>query len=545
MSVPRRLVGLLLASWTLWACQQQDRAAIAGAEDRGAEPGPIAVAMTLDGPDWDSAYDCRAMLALLQEGLAKGRIGDLAGTPFALIDSGRLSAPGSWSGAPGLTGAGLSQPSPDTRCIIRVDRAVDRQSEHQVLSRESVRSRYKSGTRSEKNPAYEVAKVRLRQAEKAAKPGKSSLMKIDDPLMNLVGTLVGGALAGFGQWGAGDQLEEALDTLMATPPRIERPKYKSYQYELKHVRASREAEIPVMLTDRSLSQSWEVSFKRRERRTFAVASGLDRQDEDYARARQENMTEQDFQQWLAASPSLALTDIVTGLLDRPSTIPVDRLALLEPGRGGGNAGQFASDASLDAAALPAFRSIKAEGDAAERLPSGSGSAVSRLPAASPSDGPFPADGPFLKSHANIIGEALRAEGVFVAPHFVLAPSEVVGDRGLVDIEDQPGHAALGLVAAIDRSLGLALIQSPMPGLPIATKGIDRPSGVHSPPALLLSNEAEEASLPRSPDDKPSISRPRLVDGRLAGFRMASGPDIDGEAIRRFLARQQHLMPAGG
>jgi hypothetical protein len=74
-----------------------------------------------------------------------------------------------------------------------------------------------------------------------------------------------------------------------------------------------------------------------------------------------------------------------------------------------------------------------------------------------------------KSFIKVMGEAVQAEDVFIASHFILASSEAIADRGLVDIEDRPGHTVLGLVAAIDRGLGLALIQSPKEGRPV---GID-------------------------------------------------------------------------
>jgi hypothetical protein len=132
-------------------------------------------------------------------------------------------------------------------------------------------------------------------------------------------------------------------------------------------------------------------------------------------------------------------------------------------------------------------------------------------------------GGIQESFIKVIGETAEAEGVFIAPHFILAPSEAVADRGLVDIEDRPGHVALGLVAALDRGLGLALIQSPKGGAPIAIGEAVRPPATPRP-------------------TRHGISKPWLVEGRLSGFLMAKGPDIESKAITEFLEQQRHLLP---
>ncbi len=509
----QRIAALLLPCWAILACQPQERIVAPMLVDDQTNARPIEIAAMPAVPDWGQGGDCRGMLALLRDGLVNGRIADLEGTPFTLIEE-EIAQKGAF-GFGRIATAGLEPPPSfgDARCVIRIGRAIDRASEHQVLSRETVRSRYKSGTRSEKNPAHEVAKIRLRQAEKAAKPGKSSLMKIDDPLMNLVGTLAGGVLGGLGQWGAGDQLEEALDHFMATPPRIERPKYKSYQFELRHVRASREAMVPVILTDRHLARSWDAALKQKEQRQFAVMTGVDRQDEDYDRLRQEHMSEQRFQRWLANSPSLQIADIAAGLLARPREAPLDRLAIadVEEEGGDGELMALAIDESFDAAALPSAQQISRFRE------------TSPMSASSQTGAAAVTAGGVQESFIKIIGETMEAEGVFIAPHFILVPSEAVADRGLVDIEDRPGHTALGLVAALDRGLGLALIQSPKEGSPVAIGySIGRPAKLRS--------------------TRGGMSKPWLVEGRLSGFRMAKGPDIESDAIKSFLERQRHLLP---
>ena len=511
---------LTLLPICLAACQPRGPEVDATTAEPATAPAPTVTAGATARVNWSNVGDCRDMVTTLKRGWEDGWINELDETPFLLINDQLSNAGGlrptyAWDvkleGSPSSTMA-------EARCVLRVGPPGERRSEHRVLGREQVRSRYQSGTRSKKNPAYEVAKTRLRLAEKAAKPGKSSIVKVGDPLVDLLGTLVGGALTGFGQWGAGDQLEEALDTLMATPPSIDHPVYKSYHFERARVRASREAVVPVILTDRELLRSWQVSLKRRERRDLFVVNGLDRQDEEYTRHSQDSLTESGLQQWLEETPSPSLADIAAGLLDRPSAVPIDRLALAGAETELADADPLITDESMDAAALPATSMSGTKHHVIDRSP------------------PV---GTVSASQIKIIGEADEAEGVFVAPHFILTPSEVIGKRGLVDIEDSSGHVALGLVVAVDHGLGLALIQAPLAGQPItiARGGL----GNAGPVGVLFARGS--GPMPAS-SLKGAISAPILVDGELAGFRTKSGPDIEADAIEIFLDRQQHLLPVG-
>lgn len=454
--------------------------------------------------DWAGARDCLGMLSVLKAGLDDGRILDLDDTPFLLIGEGPVAVGGRRSAFGGSTDAhaGVASAQSEARCVLRVGRASDQQSDHKVLGREQMRSRYQSGTRAEKNPAYDVAKTRLRKAEKDAKPGKSSIVKVGDPLLDLVGIVVGGALTGLGQWGAGDQLEEALDELMATPPSIDHPVYKSYHFERARVRASREATVPVTLTDRRLRQSWQASMRRLENRDLFVLTGLDRQDEAYARHSEGSVTEDGLQQWLAEAPSPSLNEIAAILLDRSSQAPIDRVAL--SGHDVEAPAPISDDQTLDAAALPAPQLLQAGHRSTTRLSNGeAGSTGSRI---------------------RVIGEKAEAEGVFIASRFILTPSEVIGERGLVDIEDRPGHVALGLVAAVDHGLGLALIQAPLSGRPIAV------------------GHAAPTDAKRKTSRGKASNAPILVGGELIGFTTTTGLDIEGDAIRSFLDKQRHLLP---
>jgi hypothetical protein len=113
----------------------------------------------------------------------------------------------------------------------------------------------------------------------------------------------------------------------------------------------------VILTDRHLARSWDSSLRQKEQRQFAVVTGLDRQDEDHERLRQEHMSEQRFQRWLTEEPTLEIVDIAAGLLARPWDAPLYRLAIAGVEEEGDGIDLIAINESFDAAVLPPRRQV--------------------------------------------------------------------------------------------------------------------------------------------------------------------------------------------
>ena len=498
----------------------------------GAEP-------AAPGIDWATESDCQGKLRLLQAGLANGSIESLDTTPFALVSDQTPSGRNEWSGF-GQRGHQAQDSDHDDavkRCVIRAGRASDQKTEHRVLAQEQVRSSYQSGSRGEKNPAYEAAQARLRQAERASKPSKSPIITVGDPLIDLVGTLVGGAITGVGQWGAGDGVEEAIDALMATPRTIEQPVYRPYQFERTRIRASREATMPVMMTDRQLGESWRVLLKRREVRDLAVMEGLDRQDRHYAEHRENSMTDQEFSQWQTEPPELPLDDMIAGLLDAPSTSLSDRIAGID--RRVDRGARFAADNMLDAAALPKTSSRNPPVSAGR-------------PGVRPSDVMQRSLDAAQESLVDIVATDHREKGVYVAPTFVLTTSDLVENLGLVDVRDRRGGSVLGLVAAVDRGLGLALIQVPHAGRPVRlvdgpwSMAGRLPSGV-TPAATKVGDgtAADSGVIARSNAGGSAESGPVLDGDYLLGVRARHGFDIPIDDVKTFLTEQQHVLRSEG
>ncbi|MGI9451741.1 MAG: hypothetical protein ACR2QH_14055 [Geminicoccaceae bacterium] len=282
--------------------------------------------------------------------------------------------------------------------------------------------------------------------------------------------------------------------------------------------------MPVIMTDRRLQQSWRVSLKRREIREIAVLDGLDRQDRDYAEHRDGSMTGQEFRQWQAEPPELPLEDMIASLLgDRVASTSADRIASLDGAAD--ERAMFDESGVPDAAALP-------------RAVGGSMSSM-RQPIA-PTGVVAGSSAIRNASIVEIVGQEDRGRGVYIAPAFVLVGSEVVEGQGLIDIEDGRardgyGSRVLGLVAAVDRSRGLALVQVPRAGVPVMMEAAwSRPS-----------EWSDRASRDRSDRSAVAGESGPILDGPyLLGFRSERGPDISLREIKAFLNEQDALLGSG-
>lgn len=483
--------------------------------------------------DWSGEEDCRGKLALLERALSSGDIDGLEDTPFSLLDDRPALYSAGWSSGqvPGLTQADGNDAGGAKPCVIRLGRIEGHQANHRVLGHERVRSSYQSGTHREKNPAYEAAQARLRQAERASKPGKSSIVSVGDPLIDLVGTLIGGAITGVSQWGEVDPVEEAIDALMATPRSIEQPVYKPYDFERTRIRVNREAVIPVVLTDRSKARRWRTSLRRRELKEISVLEGLDRQDRDYSSHRENSMTDQEFRRWLEEPPEVPLEDMIASLLIAPPVTFDDRMATVETRTNGraaaGDETGFDLDGSLDAAIVP--------------------SKVQERPIAAAAQPSWPVQAygaPLLPSVIQLRRGDHLGDAVHVTSAMVLTTSDLVEGAGLIDVEDEAGGRVLGLVAAVDRDLGLALVQVPRPGTPaVLNQGQAHIAETASSFERYLGNGSpRDANGQFVAQEWQSDSEGPILRGRfLVGFRSAHGAVIQVREIRDFLNKQEEIL----
>ena len=176
-----------------------------------------------------------------------------------------------------------------------------------------MRSLYQNGLRSERNPDYDAAQLRVRQAEREAKEDGPDILKVGDPMLDVFGLLIGGVLSGFSQGSSERELDEALSELAATPRSRDRALYRPYEFEQTTVVAGKEATIPVALLDRASGRLWRAELRQRERREIAIIEGLDPRDRDYEKHSAASMTRHDFERWQRDPPQLQLSAIAAAL----------------------------------------------------------------------------------------------------------------------------------------------------------------------------------------------------------------------------------------
>ncbi len=468
--------------------------------------------------DWVSAPDCLGKLRLLADALKEGRLGADEHVPIAMVLPERSDRP-DWLEAPSVTTdlpPDLYQhnaaATPDAPCLLSVERPQDLRVQHRILARDQVRSLYQSGVRTERNPDYDLAQAHVRDAERRAKEDGPDVLHVGDPLLDLVGTLIGGVVSGFSRAGREDEVNTAMAELAVTPRSHDRPVYQPYHFEQIAISASKEATIPIALHDRSRAVVWRARLHQSEMRRFQVLEGLDARDRDYQQHRDGSLTRDEFERWCREPPQLHLSSMVTALRDAGSApealvaaavrsdggsrspparsrsavleTPVspepsageERFATvagpIEPGdRSAAPIGDDGRGDSAAAVQAPLSRLDRASGDRSERVvgpgPSGNASLIPdrEFPARVPSADRGVAD-PRTKGVVQIAAGNRTGGGFYIRPDLVLTTAKLVADTSVVDVASADGVSVLGLVARVDPARDLALVQVSRSGSPL-------------------------------------------------------------------------------
>ncbi len=479
----------------------------------------------------------------------------------------------------------------DPPCLLLVEAARDQRVGQRLISRETVRSLYESGVQSERNPEYDAAQVRVRQAERATKEKTPGILTVGDPLLDLVGLLVGGIISGFSQGSRERELDQATTALAATPRSLNQPVYRPYQFERQTFLAGKEATIPVALVDRANRRLWRAQLHRRERRQFEILDGLDPRDRDYEKLNAASVTRHDFERWQREPPQLQLSAIVTALREAgpapatdTMTAAIDQLEAAPPASEAGPSGpvgpppgpaladlddfppgrpdslltaaagdgplarpvgadrrlvmRFADDGGTAPGALPRLRSRRAGRPASpdfdRGLDEGAPRAAGDLELA-PAAGPAVTSGgdPRTASVVRVNAGARAGSGVYVRSDLVLTTAQLVEGSSVVDIATADGARVLGLVARADRARNLALVQVARPGPPVAL--YDGPPVAAGRPVEAIAL-AENAGAVLTPGRYRSAGATSVLIGGAAGLAQVDvgSPPVESEGLPWFL-----------
>ena len=474
-----------------WLC------ACGSAPEPAPPPVPPAPVVTAPAPppappiDWAKAEDCGARLRLLEDAVAAGRLNPAERPPIAVVLPGSPNG-SDWLAPPNVAVtadlplevhertdlAELAVP-----CVLLIEAARGQRVGHRLLERATVRSQYENGVRSERNPDYDLAQLRVRQAERELKDDGPDILQVGDPMLDLFGLLVGGVVSGFSH-GAGErELDDAITKLASTPRSRDRALYRPYEFERITVIAGKEATIPVALLDRANGRVWRAELRQRERREVVILEGLDPRDRDYDKHSAATLTRNDFERWQREPPQLQLSAIAAALREgdpapAPDSLGVAAVQPSEPeasalDRGASDALEpqridrsdlFADPTRPSAALASLIKDAPRAADDAHRA--GIGRDLADL---APGAGP-PAAVPGDPRAAGVVHVAAgerSGSGVYVRPDLVLTTTQLVDRTSVVDVTAHDGARVLGLVARSDPIRGLALVQVSRPGRPVA------------------------------------------------------------------------------
>jgi hypothetical protein len=504
--------------------------------------------------NWASADDCLGQLRLLHAAAAQGRLEAAHAPPFAIVSATPATSL-EWIRAPTVPlvldlpldayedqgAAAAAAP-----CLLLVEQPSDLRAGHRVIDFQNVASLYQNGVRSEKNPDYDAAQARLREAERESRNGGPDILRVGDPMLDLVGLLVGGVIATFSHLGSGDDLDEALTALKETPRSRDRPVYRAYEFERSTVRAGKEATIPIALRDLRHGHVWRTQLRQREMRQFSVVEGLDARDRDYEQHRAGAFSWEEFDHWQRQPPQLPVSALVAALVEMrdtsggrqtsgpelvadagsgmplpgspdadqatggepSSTLPL--LAAVEPGGGPGAGSRRAGAALRDASASHPLRD-----------PGGSrkvGAATEATVFAAASD-------PRMASVVRLETGGRRGSGFYIKPRLVVTTADLVGTASVIDVTTGDGEEVLGLVMQADPARNLAVVHVPRTG---------RPAPLLDGPALAPAEAVDVLEL--LGHDRARVThatlQPAAATGSAAGFDLdlAGAPTAMGAPV---------------
>jgi hypothetical protein len=461
--------------------------AVSAGEDRSSAARTVPI-------DWASADDCLGQLRLLHAAAAQGRLEPAHAPPFAVVSA---TPPTSleWIRAPTVPlvldlpvdsyedqgAAAAAAP-----CLLLVEPPSDLRAGHRVIDFQNVASIYQSGVRSERNPDYDAAQARLREAERESRGGGPDILRVGDPMLDLVGLLVGGVIATFSHFGSGADTNEALAALKETPRSRDRPVYSAYEFERSTVRAGKEATIPIALRDLRRGQIWRAQLRQREMRQFAVVEGLDPRDRDYEQHRAGAFSWEEFDHWQRQPPQLPVSALVTALVETRDLEGGPRTNGAELVADARSSSPPTSSSDTDAAtagepapAVPMFAATEpGAGPGAGSRPTGT--PFRNVPASEPLLNSGPGRDGGTGTDATVFAAALdpriasvvrletgsgRGAGFYAEPRLVVTTADLVGTASVIDVTTGDGEEVLGLVVHTDPARNLAVVHVPRTGRP--------------------------------------------------------------------------------
>ena len=188
-----------------------------------------------------------------------------------------------------------------------------------VLTKVESDSKFVSGTRSEPNPSYDIARGKLMEAQ-------VGLAKAQGTYTYGVAAAIVNAVA-IGLWRS--QVNEAEAALSSTPSTLQKDVYVDYKFHTSEVKAVRAMTTNYYVIDRVSKKYFKGSFDATETKTFKIAYNVHDKDSDRARILSQYDKEDDITRYEQAPMTVTASSLIEDYLkNATSAKPLPPLAKL-------------------------------------------------------------------------------------------------------------------------------------------------------------------------------------------------------------------------
>lgn len=321
----------------------------------------------------------------------------------------------------------------DSRFVLVLEIAEE-SNRRRETDQSKILSTIKSGERQRPNPAYEVARMKVTQAQQnlAKVQWDNSVSSAQARYQSPLIAGLSGALRGLGEGAARRQLNIAIEELQRTPPDLIEPILTKYEFDQLNFMSLKYLAVRYYALDRATSTLIRDDLELRDEKKVKLIYNLHPEDINYAHWRSTVTPEGELEAWEAAALPIRASIVFADYLETEA----DRT------------GEHSTEAELATLIAKAYEVVPKAGQ-----PDG---------AASSSSLGILDSVVVVKNPGGGVGS-----GFYVASNTILTNFHVIVGSDLARVDRRDGQQMIGTVQHVDARLDLALLEVPVSGPPLA------------------------------------------------------------------------------
>ena len=206
--------------------------------------------------------------------------------------------------------------------VVLIDVAVAR-TEREISSYEKISSEFRSGTRTEQNPQYNIAQNEVNNAQlkfQSASMNAASASAQYCQGLGCIGKAIAEVAAAIAQGDAKEGLELAMGNLQSTPMILEKPVYTPYNFRLAAIDVSKEATVNYYVIDRVRNSYFKGTFDSKQSQSFKVAYNIHEADRNRSSHLSRSNSEDDVVKFEENEIAVDLSDILDQFVDNAADL---------------------------------------------------------------------------------------------------------------------------------------------------------------------------------------------------------------------------------